>query len=45
MVNELLEVKVKIRIAKPAQEVFEALVYPTIMSRYFSSLPECILEY
>ena len=37
MKNEALEIKVAIQILKPAHEVFEAIVDPKKMSRYFIS--------
>jgi uncharacterized protein YndB with AHSA1/START domain len=37
MENQLLEIKTKIQIQKPAAEVFEAIVDPAKMSNYFIS--------
>ena len=37
MVNEILEARVALQIQKPVHEVFEAIVDPAKMSRYFIS--------
>lgn len=37
MENQLLEIKTKLQIQKPAAEVFEAIVDPVKMSNYFIS--------
>ena len=44
MNNEKLEIKTKIRILKPAKEVFEAIVDPAKMANYFISKGSARME-
>ncbi|RRN78091.1 ATPase, partial [Pseudoxanthomonas sp. SGD-10] len=44
MESETLFIKTKIQIAKPVDEVFEAIVNPEKMSNYFISRGSAIME-